>query len=311
MSKCCDFIGLLFLARDTAHSVHLNTRSFAKHKALQKFYEGVIDLADTLAEAYQGRHGLIGPISLMSAKKTNNIVEFLEDNIRIQVNLMHAAHGAMVKNFIFLGSSCIYPKDSQQPIKEEYLMTGPLEPTNSAYAIAKIAGIELVNSYRKQYGYNWISLMPTNLYGPRDNFDLNTSHVLPALIRRFVEAVDNGVSTVTLWGTGSPKREFLYVDDLAGAVLVASEKYNSYLHLNIGTGKELSIKELAQKIAMLTGFNGTILWDSSKPDGTKRKLLDISRIKQLGWSPRVTLDEGLASTISWYKSATAKGESRR
>jgi len=238
-------------------------------------------------------------------------VEFLEDNIRIQVNLMHAAHGAMVKNFIFLGSSCIYPKDSQQPIKEEYLMTGPLEPTNSAYAIAKIAGIELVNSYRKQYGYNWISLMPTNLYGPRDNFDLNTSHVLPALIRRFVEAVDNGVSTVTLWGTGSPKREFLYVDDLAGAVLVASEKYNSYLHLNIGTGKELSIKELAQKIAMLTGFNGTILWDSSKPDGTKRKLLDISRIKELGWSPRVTLDEGLASTISWYKSATAKGESRR
>jgi len=238
-------------------------------------------------------------------------VEFLEDNIRIQVNLMHAAHGAMVKNFIFLGSSCIYPKDSQQPIKEEYLMTGPLEPTNSAYAIAKIAGIELVNSYRKQYGYNWISLMPTNLYGPRDNFDLNTSHVLPTLIRRFVEAVDNGVSTVTLWGTGSPKREFLYVDDLAGAVLVASEKYNSYLHLNIGTGKELSIKELAQKIAMLTGFNGTILWDSSKPDGTKRKLLDISRIKELGWSPRVTLDEGLASTISWYKSATAKGESRR
>lgn len=238
-------------------------------------------------------------------------VEFLEDNIRIQVNLMHAAHSAMVKNFIFLGSSCIYPKDSQQPIKEEYLMTGPLEPTNSAYAIAKIAGIELINSYRRQHGHNWISLMPTNLYGPRDNFDLNTSHVLPALIRRFVEAVDNGVSTVTLWGTGSPKREFLYVDDLAGAVLVASEKYNSDLHLNIGTGKELSIKELAQKIATLTGFNGTILWDSSKPDGTKRKLLDISRIKQLGWSPHVTLDEGLAFTISWYKSALVKGESRR
>ena len=238
-------------------------------------------------------------------------VEFLEDNVRIQANLMHASHNANVKRFVFLGSSCIYPRDCQQPIKEEYLMTGPLEATNSAYAIAKIAGIELVNSYRKQYGHNWISLMPTNLYGPRDNFNLDNSHVLPALIRRFVEAVEAGAREVIVWGSGSPKREFLHVDDLAQAVLLTSQSYDSALHLNIGTGEDLSILELATKIAQISGFKGEILWNKSKPDGTPRKVLDVSRIKQLGWSPRVTLEEGIASTISWYRAATAKGESRR
>ena len=238
-------------------------------------------------------------------------VEFLEDNVRIQANLMHASHNANVKRFVFLGSSCIYPRDCQQPIKEEYLMTGPLEATNSAYAVAKIAGIELVNSYRKQYGHNWISLMPTNLYGPRDNFNLDNSHVLPALIRRFVEAVEAGAREVMVWGSGSPKREFLHVDDLARAVLLTSQSYDSALHLNIGTGEDLSILELATKIAQISGFKGEILWNKSKPDGTPRKVLDVSRIKQLGWSPRVTLEEGIASTISWYREATAKGESRR
>ena len=238
-------------------------------------------------------------------------VEFLEDNVRIQANLMHASHNANVKRFVFLGSSCIYPRDCKQPIKEEYLMTGPLEATNSAYAVAKIAGIELVNSYRKQYGHNWISLMPTNLYGPRDNFNLDNSHVLPALIRRFVEAVEAGAREVMVWGSGSPKREFLHVDDLAQAVLLTSQSYDSALHLNIGTGEDLSILELATKIAQISGFKGEILWNKSKPDGTPRKVLDVSRIKQLGWSPRVTLEGGIASTISWYREATAKGESRR
>jgi len=238
-------------------------------------------------------------------------VEFLSDNLTIQGNLMNAAHKAGVPNFVFLGSSCIYPRDCAQPIKEEYLMTGPLEETNSAYAIAKIAGIQLVNSYRKEYGTKWISLMPTNLYGPKDNFDLKSSHVLPALIRRFVEAKESGVSVVTLWGSGSPLREFLHVDDLAQAVVLASEKYDSSLHLNVGSGEDLSIKDLATKVAAAAGFTGKIDWDFSKPDGTPRKVLDISRIKALGWKPTITLDQGIASTIAWYKEANARGEVRK
>jgi GDP-L-fucose synthase len=238
-------------------------------------------------------------------------VEFLADNLTIQSNLMNAAHKAGVPNFVFLGSSCIYPRDCALPIKEEYLMTGPLEETNSAYAIAKIAGIELINSYRKEYGTKWISLMPTNLYGPRDNFDLTASHVLPAFIRRFVEAAESGANKVTLWGSGTPLREFLHVDDLAQAVVVASEKYDSSLHLNIGSGEDLSIKELARKVAAAAGFTGKIEWDSSKPDGTPRKVLDVSRMKALGWKPTITLDEGIASTIAWYKEANARGEVRK
>ena len=238
-------------------------------------------------------------------------VEFLTDNIRIQSNLMDAAHEAKVGRFIFLGSSCIYPRDCAQPIKEEYLMTGPLETTNSAYAIAKIAGIELINSYRKEYGHKWISLMPTNLYGPNDNFELQGSHVLPAFIRRFVEATEKNAPTETLWGTGAPKREFLHVDDLANAVLIASEKYDSSIHLNIGSGQDLSIKELAELVADIAGYKGEIKWDSSKPDGTPRKVLDVTKAKSLGWSPAISLRDGIASAMNWYKEATAKGVSRR
>ena len=238
-------------------------------------------------------------------------VEFLSDNVRIQSNLMEAAHAADVAKFVFLGSSCIYPRNCPQPIKEEYLLTGPLEETNSAYAIAKIAGIELIKSFRKEYGRTWISLMPTNLYGPRDNFELQGSHVLPAFIRRFVEAAQNGVATETLWGTGSPKREFLHVDDLASAVVLLGDVYDSKEHLNIGTGEDLTIKELAELVAQLAGFTGEIAWDATKPDGTPRKVLDVSKAKSLGWAPQISLRDGIASTIAWYKDATAKGEARR
>jgi GDP-L-fucose synthase len=238
-------------------------------------------------------------------------VEFLADNIRIQNNLMEAAHAADVEKFIFLGSSCIYPRDCAQPIKEEYLLTGPLEATNSAYAVAKIAGIELIKSFRKEYGRQWISLMPTNLYGPNDNFELQGSHVLPAFIRRFVEATEKSASRETLWGTGSPKREFLHVDDLASAVVHLGKNYNSPEHLNIGTGEDLTIKELAELVAELSGFKGELAWDSSKPDGTPRKVLDVSKAKALGWAPKISLRDGVASTIAWYKDATVKGDVRR
>jgi GDP-L-fucose synthase len=238
-------------------------------------------------------------------------VEFLADNVRIQSNLMEAAHAADVEKFIFLGSSCIYPRDCAQPIKEEYLLTGPLEETNSAYAIAKIAGIELIKSFRKEYGRKWISLMPTNLYGINDNFELQGSHVLPAFIRRFVEAAEKGAAVETLWGTGSPKREFLHVDDLAAAVVHLGNTYDSSDHINIGTGEDLTIKELAELVAELAGFEGELAWDSSKPDGTPRKVLDVSKAKSLGWAPQISLRDGIASTIAWYKDATAKGEVRR
>ncbi len=238
-------------------------------------------------------------------------VEFLADNLRIQSNLMEAAHAANVEKFIFLGSSCIYPRDCVQPIREEYLLTGPLEETNSAYAIAKIAGIELIKSFRKEYDRRWISLMPTNLYGPNDNFELQGSHVLPAFIRRFVEAAERGIPVETLWGTGSPKREFLHVDDLAAAVLHLGDSYDQPEHLNIGTGEDLTIKELAELVAELAGFKGEIAWDSSKPDGTPRKVLDVSKARSLGWEPRISLRDGISSTITWYKEAVANGEARR
>jgi GDP-L-fucose synthase len=238
-------------------------------------------------------------------------VEFLSDNVRIQSNLMEAAHAADVEKFIFLGSSCIYPRDCAQPIKEEYLLTGPLEETNSAYAVAKIAGIELIKSFRKEYGRTWISLMPTNLYGINDNFELQGSHVLPAFIRRFVEAAEKNAPVETLWGTGSPKREFLHVDDLAAAVLHLGKNYNSSEHLNIGTGEDLTIKELAELVAELAGFKGELAWDTTKTDGTPRKVLDVSKAKALGWEPKISLREGIASTIAWYRDAAAKGEVRR
>jgi GDP-L-fucose synthase len=237
-------------------------------------------------------------------------VEFLSQNLSIQGNLMSAAHEASVEKFIFLGSSCIYPRDCTQPIKEEYLLTGPLEQTNSAYAIAKIAGIEMVNSYRKQYGHKWISLMPTNLYGPQDNYNLESSHVLPALIRRFIEARASNVEEVVLWGDGTPLREFLHVDDLAKAVFLATKSYDSDIHLNVGTGIEITITELATKVASLAGYQGKITWDRTKPTGTPRKVLDVSRIKSLGWSPSITLDDGIVSTIQWYHQAVLRGEVR-
>lgn len=237
-------------------------------------------------------------------------VDFLASNLQIQNNLMQSAFEAGVEKFVFLGSSCIYPRDCTQPIKEEFLMTGPLESTNSAYAVAKIAGIEMINSYRKEHGVNWISLMPTNLYGPGDNFNLSESHVLPALIRRFVEAEATGAQEVVLWGTGTPLREFLHVDDLASAVVMASEKYNDSLHLNVGTGHDLSIKALAVLIAKEARFHGEIKWDSTKPDGTPRKVLDVSRITAMGWKPTITLEEGVASTIRWFKEAVSRGEAR-
>jgi len=229
-------------------------------------------------------------------------VDFLSKNLQIQNNLMDASHEADVERFVFLGSSCIYPRDCAQPIKEEYLMTGPLERTNSAYAVAKIAGIELIKSYRKQFNRRWIALMPTNMYGPGDNFDLETSHVLPAFINRFVTAKRSGAKSVTLWGSGSPKREFLHTHDLAEAVFLASEKYDSEEHLNVGTGKDLSIKELASLVARKAGFAGQIEWDASKPDGTPRKVLDITRLLALGWEPKVSLESGIAETIQWFES---------
>ena len=227
-------------------------------------------------------------------------VEFLTQNLQIQSNLMDAAHEAKVEKFLFLGSSCIYPRNCSQPIKEDYLLTGELEQTNSAYAVAKIAGIELIKSYRKEYGHSWISVMPTNLYGPNDNFDLENSHVLPALIRKFVEAKRSNLPEVVLWGSGTPLREFLHVDDLAKAVLVCLEKYNDSQQINVGSGIEISINDLAVKISSITGFTGKITWDANRPNGTPRKVLDSTKINNLGWRPSITLDEGIKSTVNWY-----------
>lgn len=227
-------------------------------------------------------------------------VEFLTENLKIEMNLLEACHLADIPRVLFLGSSCIYPRMAPQPIKEEFLMTGPLEPTNEAYAISKIAGINLVQSYRRQYGHRWISVMPTNLYGPGDNFDLETSHVLPALIRRFHEAKMKKADSVTLWGTGSALREFLHVDDLADACLYLLNTYDDALPINVGTGRDISISALATKIADIVGYSGKILWDTSKPDGTPRKLLDVSRINSLGWMPTVSLENGIRDTYNWY-----------
>ena len=227
-------------------------------------------------------------------------VEFLTQNLQIQSNLMDAAHAVETEKFVFLGSSCIYPRSCPQPIKEDYLLTGELEQTNSAYAIAKIAGIELIKSYRKEYGYKWISVMPTNLYGPNDNFDLETSHVLPALIRKFIEAKQNNKSEVTVWGSGTPLREFLHTDDLAKAILLCMEKYDDAQQINVGSGVEISILDLANKIAEKVGFSGSIVMDANKPDGTPRKVLDITKVSNLGWKPTITLDQGIASTVEWY-----------
>lgn len=232
--------------------------------------------------------------------------EFIYDNLMMESNIIHAAHACGVKKLLFLGSSCIYPKLAPQPIREEHLLTGPLEPTNECYAIAKIAGIKLCQAFRRQYGFNAISAMPTNLYGPGDNYHPENSHVIPALMRRFHAAVRDGEKTVTIWGTGRPRREFLHVDDLADALVFLMRHYEGEEHVNVGCGEDLPIGELARIMGDVTEFTGEIIQDSSKPDGTPRKLLDVSRLTALGWQARIPLRQGLAETYAWYKEQEAK-----
>lgn len=227
-------------------------------------------------------------------------VDFLSTNLQIQSNLMDAAAAKKVKKFIFLGSSCIYPKLASQPMKEDALLTGALEETNSAYAVAKIAGLKLIQAYRQQFDFKWNSAMPTNLYGPNDNFDFKSSHVIPGLIAKFHNAKESNANSITLWGTGSALREFLHVDDLAQAVDFIYHNYDDDDFINIGSGQELSIKDLALMIQELVGFKGELIWDANYPDGTPRKLLDSSKISALGWKPKISLREGVAATYQWY-----------
>jgi len=240
--------------------------------------------------------------------RANNIyrADFIYDNLAIELNVIHAAHAHGVKKLLFLGSSCIYPKMAPQPLKEEYLLTGPLEPTNEPYAIAKIAGIKLCEAYRDQYGADFISAMPTNLYGPNDNYDLKNSHVLPALIRKFHEAKESGASSVEIWGTGSPKREFLHVDDLAEACLFLMLNYSERSFLNIGTGSDISISDLAAMISEIVGFEGDLKYDTSKPDGTPRKLMDVSTINGLGWKAKIDLNDGIRSVYADFLKSIVK-----
>ena len=226
--------------------------------------------------------------------------DFIYVNLQLETNIIHAAYQYGVKKLCFLGSSCIYPKYAQQPMKEDYLLDGKLEPTNESYAIAKIAGIKMCQAFNRQHGTNFISVMPTNLYGPHDNFDLQSSHVLPALVRKFVDARKSGAPSVTVWGTGSPKREFLFVDDLADAIVFLMNRYDDSEIVNIGTGKDISILDLANMIKEEVGFNGGIEFDSSKPDGTPLKLLDSAKINRLGWEAKTPLREGIRKTIQWY-----------
>ena len=228
-------------------------------------------------------------------------MDFLYDNLAIETNIIHAAHRVGVAKLLFLGSTCIYPKFAEQPIREESLLTGALEPTNEWYAIAKIAGLKLAEAYRVQHGCDFISAMPTNLYGPNDNFDLASSHVLPALLRKVHEARLSGAEEVGVWGTGTPRREFLHVDDLAEACVFLMEHYSDRLHINVGTGTDVTIRELAETIARAVGWSGRLAFDSSKPDGTPRKLTDVTRLHQVGWRPRIGLEAGIAQTYAWYR----------
>jgi GDP-L-fucose synthase len=299
-----------------------------------------LDLTDPAAtDAWLQAHR--PDIVIISAARVGGIhanrtfpVDFLEDNLLIQTNLMRSSHRAGVDRLLFLGSSCIYPRDCPQPIREEYLLTGPLEPTNDAYALAKIAGLRLVRAYREQHGRSWIAAMPTNLYGPFDNFHPETSHALPALIRRFHEAVVSGFGTseavavdrpqvaetavgrsahptVTVWGSGNPRREFLHVDDLADASVHLLRHYDDPTAINVGTGSDLTIRELAEAIAVVTRFEGSIAFDATRPDGTPRKLLDTSRLTAQGWRPSITLDDGLASTYAWFRDHAAQARGVR
>jgi GDP-L-fucose synthase len=247
-------------------------------------------------------------VVIMAAARVGGILanssypaDFLSDNLRVQVNVLDAAGQHDVERLLFLGSSCIYPRLAEQPIREDSLMTGPLEPTNDAYAIAKIAGILHTQAMRRQYQRHYISAMPTNLYGPNDNFDLQNSHVLPAMIRRFHEAKQDEASAVVLWGTGAPRREFLHVDDMATASLFLLDRYDEPEHINVGVGEDVSVKELAETVAEVVGYEGELQWDSAKPDGMPRKLLDVSRLHELGWKARIGLVEGIRATYGWYR----------
>ncbi|EGA90028.1 NAD-dependent epimerase/dehydratase [Planococcus donghaensis MPA1U2] len=249
----------------------------------------------------------------LAAAKVGGIVanndypaEFIRDNIMIQTNVIDAAHRNGVKKLLFLGSTCIYPRLAEQPMKEDSLLTGELEPTNEPYAIAKIAGIKMCQSYNRQYGTNFISIMPTNLFGPNDNFDLTSSHVLPALIRKFHEAKVSQSEAVEVWGTGSPKREFLYSDDLADAAIYLMNTYDGNDLVNIGVGRDISIKELAEKVRETVGYEGEIVFNTSKPDGTPRKLVDVSRLTSLGWEAKISLDDGLKMAYDWFLEQTEK-----
>ncbi|MEM9050936.1 MAG: GDP-L-fucose synthase [Bacteroidota bacterium] len=249
----------------------------------------------------------------LAAAKVGGIVanntyraEFIHDNLAIQMNVIDAAYRNVVTKLLFLGSSCIYPKMAPQPLKEDYLLTGELEPTNEPYAIAKIAGIKMCEAYRDQYGCNFISAMPTNLYGPNDNYDLKNSHVLPALIRKCHEAKENGLSAVEIWGTGSPKREFLHVDDMAKACIFLMQNYDGEQFVNVGIGDDISIGDLAKTIARIVGFEGDFVFDRSKPDGTPRKLMDVSKINGLGWKAEITLEEGISQVYDSFKASAVK-----
>ncbi|MEY4899742.1 MAG: hypothetical protein RI895_164 [Actinomycetota bacterium] len=276
----------------------------ASHKQLD-----LLDSSATLAFLEQNLPDII----IIAAAKVGGIsandkfpVNFLLENLTIQNNIMKAAHQVGSKSLVFLGSACIYPKYCEQPIKEEYLLTGTLEPTNEAYAIAKIAGLKLIQSYRKQYGHSWISVMPTNLYGPDDNFDPDTSHVLPAMIAKCHKAKIDSASFVELWGTGTPRREFLHVDDLADAILLLAMSYDDVSHINIGCGVDIELSELAALIAKIVGFPGKIIWNTQMPDGTPKRRLDISKLSALGWEPKIGLSEGISSVYESYLESQSK-----
>jgi len=265
-----------------------------------------VDLRDRDA-AFDAIVSAAPDVLILAAAKVGGIwanasqpVEFLNDNLRIQTNVFEAALAGGIDRLVFLGSSCAYPKFAAQPIQEKELLTGPLESTNAAYAIAKIAGIEGVRAYRERFGVHWISLMPCNIYGPNDNFDSESSHVLPALIRRFAEASHFGAQMVPVWGSGEPRREFLHADDLAEAVLHMLEVYDASQHVNIGYGSDIRIRELVEMLVAISGFEGQVLWDKSRPDGTPAKLLDSTAAHELGWRPRIALEEGIEQTYRWY-----------
>ncbi len=261
-----------------------------EQQAVREFFDAERPEAVVMAAAR------VGGIFANSSKPA----AFIRDNLMMQDNVIDAAHRAGVAKFVFLGSSCIYPKLAPQPIKEDYLLTGPLEPTNEWYAVAKIAGLKMCQAYRREYDFNAISLMPTNLYGPGDNFDRENSHVLPALIRRFHEAKQRGDGAVTVWGTGTPRREFLHVDDMADAVLYLLEHYDAEPIVNIGWGKDVTIRELAELVMSAVGYEGELRFDTSKPDGTPRKLLDTQRLTELGWQPKISLKSGISQTYRWF-----------